>query len=130
MPVERQLSIFLENKPGVLARLCESFKEEQVNIIAFAVSDTVDHAVVRMVVSNHSKALHLLEERGVLVLETDVLAIKVPDQPGAMASVAEQLSRAGVNIEYAYGTAGSGQVESLLIIRVNELEKAQRVLES
>ncbi len=128
MSIEKQLSVFLENKPGVLARLCASFKEHHINIVALSVSDTVDHAVVRMVVSDPVKALHLLEERGVLVLETNVLAIKIPDRPGAMATVAEGLSNANVNIEYAYGTAGGGEKGSVLIIRVSDLEKAQRVL--
>jgi hypothetical protein len=68
-----QLAVFLENRPGALARVCEALAKAGVNIHALTVSDTVDHAVVRMVVSDATKALMLLGERGVLAFENDVL---------------------------------------------------------
>ncbi|MCZ7643768.1 MAG: ACT domain-containing protein [Planctomycetota bacterium] len=125
--VFKQLSVFLENKPGVLQRLCESFSKEKINIQAFSVSDTVDHAVVRMVVANPVKAIHLLEQHGVLVVETDVLGLRLSDKPGVLAKVAERLAKSKVNIEYAYGTAGGGG-KSLVVMRVNDTEKARKVL--
>ncbi|GMV80108.1 MAG: hypothetical protein AMXMBFR7_12920 [Planctomycetota bacterium] len=129
LTIQKQLSVFLENKPGVLQRLCESFAKQKININALSVSDTVDHAVVRMIVSDPTKALHLLEEHGVLVVETDVLALQMPDKPGALSQMADKLSKAKVNIEYAYGTAGTGKGQkSLMIVRVSDLEKARKVL--
>ncbi len=128
MPVERQLSIFLENKPGVLARLCDSFAEHGINIEAMSVSDTVDHAVIRLIVSKPEHALHLLEEHGVLVVENDVLALSLSNKPGALGRMAEKLSKARVNIEYLYGTAGTDKRRSLLVVRVDNIKKAARVL--
>ncbi len=128
MAIKKQLSVFLENKPGILARMCESFKENDINFIAISVSDTVDHAVVRMLVSDTQKAIHILEERGVLVVETDVLALKVDDKPGALLKIAKKLSKAKVNLEYAYGTAGADKKSSLLVLRVDNIKKAQKLL--
>jgi len=66
-----QLAVFLANRPGALARVCDALAKVEINIHALATSDTVDHSVVRMVVSDPTKALMLLGEAGVLALETD-----------------------------------------------------------
>ena len=128
MPVQRQLSIFLENKPGILARVCQSLAKAKINIIALSVSDTVDHAVVRLIVSDPTKARDLLEQRGVLVVETDVLSLRIPNEPGALGQVSRALSKARINIEYAYGTAGGQKSESQFILRVDKLAKARKIL--
>src|SRR6195256_3422463 len=97
-----QLSIFLSNRPGALARVCEELAKAEINIHALTISDTVDHAVVRMVVSDPTKALMLLGEAGVLALENDVVLIEADNVPGMLAKIAERLASADVNIEYTY----------------------------
>src|SRR5438128_10895171 len=94
-----QLAVFLENRPGALARVCEALAKAGVNIHALATSDTVDHTVVRMVVSDPTKARMLLGEAGVLALETEVLMIETVSEPGVMAKIAECLAQADVTIE-------------------------------
>jgi hypothetical protein len=126
MPVVKQLSIFLENKPGVLGRLCETFAKEKINICGMSVSDTVDHAVVRLVTSNANKARSILESAGVLVVETDVFSVSLPDRPGQLAAIAKKLSKAKVNIEYAYGT--TDRDGGTLILRVSDINKAKKIL--
>lgn len=126
MPVVKQLSVFLANKPGVLARLCETFADHKINIQGLCISDTVDHAVVRMITSNPDKARAILEDAAVLVVETEVLALKLPDRPGQLATMAEKLSKAKINIEYAYGT--TGVADAKLVLRVSDLKKAMKVL--
>ncbi|HBA40181.1 MAG TPA: amino acid-binding protein, partial [Deltaproteobacteria bacterium] len=106
MKVCRQLSVFLENKPGTLARVSGALAVQGINIVAFSISDAVDHGVLRMVVSNPIQAAHLLGDGGMMVVESDVLALDLPNKPGALARLAEKLSKARVNIEYAYGTTG------------------------
>ncbi|MCW8131881.1 MAG: ACT domain-containing protein [Planctomycetota bacterium] len=128
MAVEKQLSVFLENKPGALARLYKSFAKANVNVIAISVSDTVDHAVIRMVVSDPQRAIELLEQHGVLVVDNEVLSVRLANRPGALSELAEKLSKSKVNIEYAYGTAGQDKNSSLLILRVSDLKKARKVL--
>lgn len=126
MPIVKQLSIFLENKPGVLARLCQTFSDEKVNIEGLSVSDTVDHAVVRLVTNDPDKARSVLEAAGVLVVETDVLSLALPDKPGQLASIAKTLSKGKVNIEYAYGTTEADG--GTLILRVSDIKKAKKIL--
>jgi hypothetical protein len=123
-----QLAVFLANRPGALARVCEALAKEEINIHALATSDTVDHTVVRMVISDPTKALMLLGEAGVLALETEVLMIETANQPGVLAKIAERLAKAKVNIEYVY-LAGSLKAEKgLIILRPSDIEKAQNAL--
>ena len=77
METKTQLSIFLENRPGTFQRVAESLGEQGINVLGFAVNDAIDHAVVRMVVDDPTKAIHLLEEAGVLVLEAEVLEVQL-----------------------------------------------------
>lgn len=128
MRIEKQLAIFLANKPGTLAQVCDVLAKKGINILALSVSDTVDHAVVRMVVSDSNAALHLLGDAGALVVENEVLAIELPNKPGALAKVARKLAKAKVNIEYAYAAVSPEQRSSLVIIRPSDVKKAMKVL--
>jgi hypothetical protein len=124
-----QLAVFLANRPGALARVCEALANAEINIHALATSDTVDHTVVRMVVSDPTKALMLLGEAGVLALETEVLTIETASEPGVLAKIAESLAEAEINIEYAYLAGGRAAEKGLIILRPSDVEKARRVLQ-
>ena len=126
MEILEQLSIFLANRPGVLARVTHALAEEGINLKAMSVSDTVDHAVVRMVPDDPRKARDVLERGGALVVETEVLCVELADHPGALAELSDKLARADVNIEYAYGSASSGGVS--LIVRVSDVAAARGAL--
>ena len=124
--VVQQLSVFLKNQPGVLAELLEGLAGQNVNVRAMSVSDTIDHAVVRLVVDDPHKALHLLGDRGVLVVETEVLAVELPNEPGALAKLARKLAAHDVNIEYAYGSADAKN--AIVVLRTSDIVRAQQVL--
>jgi hypothetical protein len=128
MEIAKQLSVFLANKPGTLANVCEELAAANINIYALTISDTADHSVVRMVVSDHAKALHLFEERGVLAVESKVLMIENSNQPGALAKIANRLAKAKINIEYAYLATSPGAKSGLLILRAADTKAALRVL--
>jgi hypothetical protein len=123
-----QLAIFLSNRPGTLARVCEALAKAEINIHALATSDTVDHSVVRMVVSDPTRALMLLGESGVLALENDVLMIESDNEPGTLGKIAERLREADVNIEYAYMAATIKSNKGLMILRPSDVDKASRAL--
>lgn len=124
--IETQLSIFLENKPGVLAEVCRMLGQHGINIRGISVSDTVDHAVVRLIVDKPREAIHILGEHGAMVVETDVLAIRLVDQPGTLGELAAKFAEAEINIEYAYGTSDGS--ESTVFIRVSDTKKALPLL--
>ncbi|MEO7166896.1 MAG: ACT domain-containing protein [Spartobacteria bacterium] len=123
-----QLAVFLGNRPGALSRLCTELASAEINIHALATSDTIDHAVVRMVVSDPTKALMILGERGVLALENDVLMIESNNEPGTLATIADRLAKAGVNIEYAYLATSPKSQQGLMVVRPSDVEKAERAL--
>ena len=93
------------------------------------ISDTVDHAVVRMVVSDTIKTVHLLEERGVLVVENKVLMIENSNKPGAFSKIAANLAKAKVNIEYAYFATRPGEKTGLLILRLSDTKRGLKVIQ-
>lgn len=128
MKVCRQLSVFLENKPGTLAQVSSALAARRVNILAFSISDAVDHGVVRMVVSNPVQAAHILGDGGMMVVESDVVALDLPNKPGALARLADRLSKARVNIEYAYGTTGGTKGKAQVILKVDNIQRARKVL--
>jgi hypothetical protein len=127
MRVETQLSAFLENKAGVLADLAADLARHGISIRALTIANLVDHALVRLVVSDPRKAVHLLGERGVLVVTSELLAIDMPDEAGALAAVAKRLGRGGVNIDYAYGSSPPGG-QALLYVHVSDVKKARALL--
>lgn len=125
-----QLALFLENRPGTLARVCDALASEKINIFAISTSDTVDHIVVRMVLSDPRRALALFEERGSLAIETEVLMIEGDNKAGSLAAIAHRLAEHSVNIEYAYCATSPGAKKGLLIVRPSDPRKALKVLNS
>ncbi|MDB6037294.1 MAG: hypothetical protein JWM99_1135 [Verrucomicrobiales bacterium] len=128
MQITKQLALFLENKPGMLARVCDALSESKINIYAISSSDTVDHIVVRMVVSDPAKALRVFEEHGTLALTSEVLMIDGNNQPGSLAMIARKLANAKINIEYAYCATSPDAKRGLLILRPSNPQKALKVL--
>lgn len=128
MKVCKQLAVFLENRPGTLGRISAALAAHNINILAFSIAEAVDHGVLRMVVSDPIKAAHVLGDGGMMVVESDVIAMDLPNRPGMLARMAEKLSKARVNIEYAYGTTGAGGGKSRMILKLNNLQRGRRAL--
>jgi hypothetical protein len=128
MEITQQLAIFLDNRPGMLARVCDALSEAKINIYAISTSDTVDHSVIRLVVSNSRKALEVFEAHGTLVVEDDVLMLEGDNKSGSLAHIAHKLADAKVNIEYCYCATNPGAKTGLLILRVSNPQKALKVL--
>jgi len=128
MEITTQLALFLNNRPGALARVCSALSDAGINILAFSMSDTVDHTVLRMVVSDPRRALGLFEERGALVVESEVLLLHGNNRPGSLAAIARKLSAARINIEYAYSATSPNERSGLLVMRVTNYRKALKVL--
>src|SRR3954462_13886378 len=118
MQIIKQLAIFLDNRPGTLARVVDALAGAKINIYAISTSDTVDHSVIRLVVNDYRRALHVFEAHGALVVEDDVLMIEGSNTPGSLARIAHKLADAKVNIEYAYCATAPDARKGLLILRV------------
>ena len=130
MEITKQLAVFLDNRPGTLARVCEALAESKVNILALTTSDTVDHSVVRMVVNDPQTAVWLLEEHGAMVVEDDVVLVEGDNKSGSLADIARTLRDAKVNIEYLYCATPPTSRKGLLVLRVDDPAKALKALEA
>lgn len=124
----KQLTVFLENSPGRLARLTRALGDAGVNMRALMVADTAEFGVVRIICDRPDVAKSALEDAGFSVSVTDVIAVAVPDRPGGLADVLEVLGAEDLNVEYAYcfvEPGGSGAVD---VFRVERVTDAMRVL--
>ena len=128
MQITKQLAIFLENRPGTLARVIDALAEAKINIFAISTSDTVDHSVIRLIVNDYRRALLVFEEHGTLVIEDDVLMIEGDNRPGSLAKIAHKLAAGKINIEYAYCATAPDARKGLLILRPSDCKKALKVL--
>ena len=126
----RQISIFLENKPGQLSAICRDLADAGINIATLSLADTADFGIVRMIVDDHEKAKSVLEEKGHVVNVREVIAVCVPDRPGGMAEVMQVLDKAGVNIEYSYAFAFHRGEKAVLVFRFSDNNKAESALKA
>ncbi len=125
-----QLAVFIENKPGTLAAVCDELAKAGINIWGLATSDTTDHNVVRLVLSDPARALEIFEERGTLVVESDVLMVENRNSPGALVKIAKALAKKKINIDYAYLASHPGDVRGLLILRVDNAKAGLAALKA
>jgi len=128
MEVVKQLAVFVANKPGTLAAICGNLSDRDIGIQGLAVSDARDHAVLRLVVDDAPKAIHVLGESGVLVLDSDIIKVTLPNEMGQMATLGRVLSEGGVNIEYAYGGLSADDESGTLYLKVTDVDKARKTL--
>ena len=130
MQITKQLAIFLDNRPGMLARVCDALSAAKINIFAITTSDTVDHSVIRMVVNDSRRALLVFEEHGTLVVEDDVVMLEGDNKSGSLAKIAHKLADARINIEYCYSATSPNAKKGLMILRTSDARKALKVLNS
>ena len=116
----RQLSIFIENKPGHLRAACRLLADAEIDVESMALADTEQFGILRFIIKDWSKAKQVLENEGLIVRESDLLAVSVADRPGGLADVLEVLDQTKINIEYMYGYASLIQGKAILFFRFND----------
>jgi hypothetical protein len=124
----KQITVFLENKPGRLANVLSELARQKVNITALSVMDKHEHGVLRVVVDDAAKTRQIVKGMNTPTTETDVLVVELRNQPGALAHVCETLAAEHINIDYAYCSSGGRNGKVLGIFKVANAEKATRVL--
>lgn len=120
----KQISVFLENKAGRLSHVTRVLGDAGINIRALSIADTSDFGILRIIVNDPGKAYRILKEADFTVSETEVVAVQVPDSPGGLATVLEQMSESNLNIEYLYAFLGTSEKDALVVFKVEDLEKA------
>ena len=116
MPKVKQISAWVEDRPGMLGRVADALGERKVNIRAFMAAVMDGRGFVRVVVDRPALARKIFQEHGWQTTEDDLVEVSIPDRPGALGRVADKLGAAGVNIHYAYvGTAKSASKVNLYL---------------
>lgn len=126
--VETQFSVFLVNKPGVLAQVTRSLADEKVNVVAMTLVDSQEHGVLRFVAEDAPSTREVLKKLNLPMTETDVLCMELSNRPGALADVAGLLGQNHININYAYVTSGAPGGRTTGVFKVADNNKAQRIL--
>lgn len=129
MYLDTQFSIFMVNKPGVLAKILKELADAKINIVALTMTDSFEHGVMRLVGSGPEKVRQVLKRLNLQFSETEVLCVNLPNHAGALASVTGKLADAHINISYAYCTAGARGGRTTGVLKVADVAKAMKVLE-
>jgi hypothetical protein len=126
----KQLSLFLENKPGHLSSVCQTLADAGVNILTLSMADTQQFGILRLIVQDWEKAKTALEISGNVVNVTEVLATEIEDRPGGLAKVLKILERANINVDYMYAFTFRSADKAIMFFRLDKPDEALRVLET
>lgn len=129
MQLVTQYSLFLVNKPGLLARISRHLAQAKINVIAMTMMDSSEHGVLRIVVGNSPEKFRAaIADLNLPLTETDVLLVEMSNRPGALAEVCGKLAEAHINISYAYCTTGTKGGRTNGVFKVADTKKAMKVL--
>ncbi len=125
----KQLKILLENKSGRLADISHTLAENAINIRALSLADTADFGILRLVVNDTTKAQQVLTENGFTVTLTEVLAVEVPDKPGALDCILQMAAKGGLNVQYMYAFSKKSGKSGMLLFRFDDQDAAVAVFQ-
>ncbi|MBP8304929.1 MAG: ACT domain-containing protein [Phycisphaerae bacterium] len=128
MWIATQFSVFMVNRPGVLAQVLGELARAKVNLLAMTMVDSSEHGVMRVVFEQTDRARAVLKGLNMSFDETDVLCVSLENRSGALAGVMEKLAKNHINVTYAYCTAGARGGRTTGVIKVAEIGKAMGVL--
>lgn len=124
----KQISLFLENKPGHLSAICRTLAEARINIVTLSLADTQQFGIVRMIVEEWARAQQVLEAAGFVVNVRDVVAVAVSDRPGGLAALLDAIQAADVNIEYMYAFSFRRGEKAVMVFRFDQADNAVAAL--
>ncbi|MBI4462274.1 MAG: ACT domain-containing protein [Acidobacteria bacterium] len=126
MPKIKQLTVRATNRPGALARIAEALAKNKVNITGLDASGA--QGQIRLLVSNPTRAVKALKQAKIPARLEDVVLLNLADRPGTLARAASKLAKAGVNINYAYGTVVRGGRRAAIVIGVSDATRGSRLV--
>ena len=124
-----QLSILAENKPGTLARVTKILAKEKINIRSITISSHGEFGIINAIVDHPRQAQKALDREGLSVSLKDIIAVPIEDKPGAFDKLVQLLAGKNINIENSYGFVLESWKKAIIILDVQELERAKEILE-
>jgi len=122
----KQLSVFIENREGRLEQVTGILSEEQINILALSMADTLEFGILRMIVDQPEKAMEVLKKNGFSARITEVIAVRMENKPGQLHRITHILHGAGINIEYMYSMAVADKLA--IIVKASNGTRASEAL--
>lgn len=124
----QQLSVFIENRPGMLAEVTDALAKGKIDITALSLADTAEFGILRLIVDQPQQAQDTLRQAGFVVKMTDVLAVAMDDSPGGLAGVVHTVTDAEISIEYMYAFVSKREGKAVVVMRVSDLDRALTTL--
>ena len=125
----KQLSLFLENKPGALGRPIRLLAKARFNIVTLSIADANQFGILRLILRDWEKAKKLLGKNGFVVKVTDMVAVEVADQPGGLAKILDVVEKAGLNVEFMYAFPNKRGDQAILVFRFDDPDNAIQILQ-
>lgn len=125
----KQLTVFVENKQGALVSITDTLAAHNVNIRALSIADTEDFGILRLIVNDNDTALKTLKEEGYILKTTDVVGVKIGDQPGKLSKALKVLKDNDINMEYLYAFMTRTEKHAYVVLRVADNAAAEAALE-
>ena len=126
----KQLTVFVENTQGSLVNITDTLAQNGVNLRALSIADTKDFGLLRLIVSDNDAAESALKEKDYLLKITEVVGVKIGDQPGKLSKALAVLADAGVNVEYLYAFMARTEKHAYVVLRPTDNAAAEAALES
>ena len=124
----KQLSIFMENRPGRLYKLTHALGQEGIDFVTLSIADTKDYGIVRFIARDNDRAYEILKQAGFTVGQTELIGVEVEDKPNALAEVIALLEEENINIEYLYSFVLTNHNSAKILMRVEDTERAVKLL--
>jgi hypothetical protein len=125
----KQLSVFIENKKGRLAKITGTLAQAGIDLVALSIADTTNFGIMRCIVKDPDKAIKVLKEGGFTASLAEVFVVQVPDEPGGLSTVLKALDEADISVEYLYSFVWTPDENALILFRVEDIESALYKLE-
>lgn len=123
----KQISVFLENTPGHLEKVCKALAEAGINLHTITISETKDYGIVRAIVDDPEKAARTLKDNGFFAKLVEVLAIEVEDKPGELSKILRKASEVGLNVEYMYAMTRPVNDKPVMVMSFKDIDAAERI---
>jgi len=125
----KQITVFVENKQGALVMITDKLAANNVNIRALSIAETQDFGILRLIVDDEKIAQKTLEDAGYLIKVTEVVGVKIGDEPGKLTTALGVLDKAGINMEYLYAFMARTEKHAYVVLRVEDNKAAEAILE-
>lgn len=125
----KQISVFIENNTGKLKKAINAISTQGINIRALSIADGSQFGILRLILTDNEKAKRVLSDGGFIVRESDVIVVGIPDEPNGLNALLETLEEENINLEYVYAFANSNTEDAVVVIKVEDYDKALKLLE-